>query len=176
MVTNRFAALPIFAVIMFLVYYISVSTVGTFATDWANDGVFGDGWHLFGIGTSAYEDAMTDYAAQNVWTEDMISIVNEAALGEDASGVPDPSEYGVWVPGVPVLVQKGLDAANSPEWLNSLIVDGIVGGVGAVLGFVPQMLVLFILLAFLESCGYMARIAFVLDRILINHLQSKFSF
>lgn len=164
-VTNRFAALPIFAVIMFLVYYISVSTVGTFATDWANDGVFGDGWHLFGIGTSAYEDAMTDYAAQNVWTEDMISIVNEAALGEDASGVPDPSEYGVWVPGVPVLVQKGLDAANSPEWLNSLIVDGIVGGVGAVLGFVPQMLVLFILLAFLESCGYMARIAFVLDRI-----------
>lgn len=164
-VTNRFAALPIFAVIMFLVYYISVSTVGTFATDWANDGVFGDGWHLFGIGTSAYEDAMTDYAAQNVWTEDMISIVNEAALGEDASGVPDPSEYGVWVPGVPVLVQKGLDAANSPEWLNSLIVDGIVGGVGAVLGFVPQMLLLFILLAFLESCGYMARIAFVLDRI-----------
>ena len=142
-VTHRFAALPIFAAVMFFVYYIAVSTVGTFATDWANDGVFGDGWHLFGIGTSAYEDAMTDYA-------------------ED---VPDPSEYGVWVPGIPVLVEKGLEAANCPEWLNGLILDGIIGGVGAVLGFVPQMLVLFILLAFLESCGYMARIAFVLDRI-----------
>ncbi|MDD6276770.1 MAG: ferrous iron transporter B, partial [Clostridia bacterium] len=211
-VTNRFAALPIFAVIMFLVYYISVSTVGTFATDWANDGVFGDGWHLFGIGTSAYEEAMTDYAVKNVWTDEMISIVDEAtdkgvigaddiktaiedgdfgafdeaygsyadsmaeegydiselydsALGEEAESVPDPSEYGVWVPGVPVLAEQGLNSANTPEWLNSLLIDGIIGGVGAVLGFVPQMLVLFILLAFLESCGYMARIAFVLDRI-----------
>ncbi len=211
-VTNRFAALPIFAVVMFLVYYIAVSTVGTIATDWANDGVFGDGWHLFGIGTSAYDDAMTEYAVNNVWTDEMIFLVDsaaekgvigaediqgaiadkdfgafdeaygsyadslaeegfdlssiyDAALGKDASGVPDPSGYGVWVPGVPVLVQSGLDAANSPEWLNSLLVDGIIGGVGAVLGFVPQMLVLFILLAFLESCGYMARIAFVLDRI-----------
>ena len=211
-VTNRFAALPIFAVVMFLVYYIAVSTVGTFATDWANDGVFGNGWHLFGIGTSAYAEAMTDYAVENVWTDEMISFVDEAAaqgvvgaedmqtaiadedfgafdeaygfyadslaeegydiseiyetaLGEEAVGVPDPSEYGVWVPGIPVLVQNGLDAVNSPEWLSSLLVDGIIGGVGAVLGFVPQMLVLFILLAFLESCGYMARIAFVLDRI-----------
>ena len=211
-VTNRFAALPIFAVIMFLVYYISVSTVGTFATDWANDGLFGDGWHLFGIGSSAYEDAMTDYAAEHVWTEEMVSLVDaaaekgvigaediqsaiadedfgafdeaygsyadslaeagydisaiyDAALGEEAEGVPDPSGYGVWVPGIPVLVQSGLDAANSPAWLNSLLVDGIVGGVGAVLGFVPQMLVLFIFLAFLEACGYMSRIAFVLDRI-----------
>lgn len=211
-VTNRFAALPIFAVVMFLVYYIAVSTVGTLATDWANDGVFGDGWHLFGIGTSAYDDAMTDYAAENVWTDEMISIVDaatekgvigaediqsaiededfgafdeaysshadslieegydiseiyETALGEDAEGVPDPSEYGVWVPGIPVLVGLGLEAANTPDWLNGLILDGIIGGVGAVLGFVPQMLVLFILLAFLESCGYMARIAFVLDRI-----------
>ena len=211
-VTNRFAALPIFAVVMFLVYYIAVSTVGTLATDWANDGVFGDGWHLFGIGTSAYDDAMTDYAAENVWTDEMISIVDaatdkgvigaediqsaiedkdfgafdeayssyadslieegydiseiyETALGEDAEGVPDPSEYGVWVPGIPVLVGLGLEAANTPEWLNGLILDGIIGGVGAVLGFLPQMLVLFILLAFLESCGYMARIAFVLDRI-----------
>ncbi|MGN0519649.1 MAG: ferrous iron transporter B [Candidatus Fimenecus sp.] len=211
-VTNRFAALPIFAVVMFLVYYIAVSTVGTFATDWANDGVFGDGWHLFGIGTSAYEEAMTDYAVENVWTEEMVFLVDaaaengvigaediqtaiadedfgtfdeaygsyadslaeegydisaiyETALGEEAEGVPDPSEYGVWVPGIPVLVQNGLDAVNSPEWLSSLLVDGIIGGVGAVLGFVPQMLVLFILLAFLESCGYMARIAFVLDRI-----------
>lgn len=211
-VTNRFAALPIFAVVMFLVYYIAVSTVGTLATDWANDGVFGDGWHLFGIGTSAYDDAMTDYAEENVWTDEMISIVDaatqkgvigaediqsaiadedfgafdeayssyadslieegydiseiyETALGEDAEGVPDPSEYGVWVPGIPVLAENGLEAANTPEWLNGLILDGIIGGVGAVLGFVPQMLVLFILLAFLESCGYMARIAFVLDRI-----------
>ncbi|MDO4154205.1 MAG: ferrous iron transporter B [Clostridia bacterium] len=211
-VTNRFAALPIFAVVMFLVYYIAVSTVGTFATDWANDGVFGDGWHLFGIGTSAYEDAMTDYAVENVWTDEMISFVDEAAaqgvvgaediqtaiadedfgafdeaygsyadslaeegydiseiyetaLGEEAEGVPDPSAYGVWVPGIPVLAESGLEAINTPEWLNSLLIDGIIGGVGAVLGFVPQMLVLFILLAFLESCGYMARIAFVLDRI-----------
>ena len=211
-VTNRFAALPIFAVIMFLVYYISVSTVGTFATDWANDGLFGDGWHLFGIGTSAYDDAMTDYAVENVWTDEMVSLVDsaadkgvigaediktaveeedfgafdeaygsyadslaeegydisaiyEAALGDEAEGVPDPSEYGIWVPGIPVLAEHGLEAANTPEWLNSLLIDGIIGGVGAVLGFVPQMLVLFILLAFLEACGYMARIAFVLDRV-----------
>ncbi|MBO5197026.1 MAG: ferrous iron transporter B [Lachnospiraceae bacterium] len=211
-VTNRFLALPIFAVIMFLVYYISVSTVGTYVTDWTNDGLFGDGWHLFGIGSAAYDDAMNEYAAENVWTDEMIALVDaaaeqgvigaediqgaiaeedfggfdeaygsfadslieegydisviyEAALGEDAEGVPDPAEYGVWVPGIPVLVQSGLDAANSPEWLSGLLVDGIVGGVGAVLGFVPQMLVLFILLAFLEACGYMSRIAFVLDRI-----------
>ena len=211
-VTNRFAALPIFAVVMFLVYYISVSTVGTYVTDWTNDGLFGDGWHLFGIGTSAYEDAMTDYAVKNVWTDEMVFIVDKAtdagvvgaediqtaiadedfgafdeaygsfgdslaeegydisaiydvALGEDVEGVPESSEYGVWVPGIPVLVQNGLDSVNSPEWLSSLIVDGIVGGVGAVLGFVPQMLVLFIFLAFLEACGYMSRIAFVLDRI-----------
>ena len=211
-VTNRFAALPIFAAVMFLVYYIAVSTVGTFATDWANEGVFGDGWHLFGIGSSAYEEAMTDYAVEKVWTDEMLFMVDAAAekgvvgaeeiqsaiaeqdfgafdeaygsyadslaeagydlsaiydeaLGEEAEGVPDPSAYGVWVPGIPVLAEKGLEAANSPEWLKGLLLDGIIGGVGAVLGFVPQMLVLFILLAFLESCGYMARIAFVLDRI-----------
>ncbi len=211
-VTNRFAALPIFALVMFLVYYISVSTVGTWATDWANDGVFGDGWHLFGIGGSAYDEAMTDYASENVWTAEMMSLVDEAvkvgvvgaediqgaiadedfgafdeaygsyadalaeagydisaiydaALGEDAEGVPDPSEYGVWVPGIPGLVSGALEKINCAPWLSSLIVDGIIGGVGAVLGFVPQMIVLFILLAFLEACGYMARIAFVLDRI-----------
>ena len=118
-VTNRIAALPIFAAIMFLVYYISVSTVGTFVTDWMNDGVFGDGWSFFGK----------------------------------------------WVPGIPSLVESGLTSANAPAWLSSLILDGIVAGVGAVLGFVPQILVLFILLAFLEACGYMSRIAFVLDRI-----------
>lgn len=211
-VTNRFLALPIFAVIMFLVYYISVSTVGTWATDWANDGLFGDGWHLFGIGNSAYSDAMTDYAKENVWTDEMKSTVDNAVeanvigaediqgaiededfggfdeaygsyadsldkegfsitemyenvLGEEVEGVPDPSEYGIWVPGIPALAEFGLEKAGTPEWLNSLLLDGIIGGVGAVLGFVPQMIVLFILLAFLEACGYMSRIAFVLDRV-----------
>ena len=211
-VTNRFAALPIFAAIMFLVYYISVSTVGTIFTDWANDGVFGDGWHLFGIGSSEYSDAMNDYAAENLFTDELktivdaaasadvigaadiqsaiadgdfgafdeaygsfsdslanegydISAIYNAALGDDAVGVPDSSEYGIWVPGIPVLIGNGLEAAGTPEWLNSLLLDGIVGGVGAVLGFVPQMLVLFLMLAFLEACGYMARIAFVMDRI-----------
>lgn len=210
-VTNKYAAFPIFAVIMFLVYYISVSTVGTIATDWANDGVFGDGWHLFGIGSPAYEEAITDYAVKNVWTEEMIKTIDEAAannavgadkikgaiedqdfgefdeeygfygeslknegydiseiyertLGEDATDRPDPSEYGIWVPGVPVLIGKALDAGNVAGWLNSLIIDGIVGGVGAVLGFVPQLMVLFLFLAFLEACGYMSRIAFVFDR------------
>ncbi len=211
-VTNRFLALPIFAAVMFLVYFISVSTVGTLVTDWANDGVFGDGWHLLGVGSSSYEEAMTEYATEHVWTTEMntrvdaavqadvvgaediqtaiadkdfgafdeaygsyadslaekgydISAMYDAALGEDAEGVPDSTEYGVWVPGIPVLVENGLDRAGTPDWLNGLLLDGIVGGVGAVLGFVPQMLILFLLLAFLESCGYMARIAFVMDRI-----------
>ena len=207
-VTNRFLALPIFAVIMFVVYYISVSTVGTIVTDWANDGVFGDGWHLFGIGTSQYEEEMNDYAAENIFTEDVIITVDEAVevgiIGADEvkaaiedgdfgafdeayasyadalteggydisetvdaamENAPDTSEYGVWVPGIPVLVESALIKLNTPEWLNSLLLDGIIGGVGAVLGFVPQMIVLFILLAILESCGYMARIAFVLDRV-----------
>lgn len=209
-VTNRFAALPIFAAIMFLVYYISVYSVGTIVTDWANDGVFGDGWHLFGIGTSEYEDAMNEYAAENLFTDELKLTVQQAAdagiIGADevlgaiededfgafdeaygiygdalaeggydiseavdeameADGVPDTAEYGVWIPGIPVFIEQGLDAVNCVDWLKSLILDGIVAGVGAVLGFVPQMLVLFILLGFLESCGYMARIAFVLDRI-----------
>ena len=209
-VTNRWAALPIFAVIMFLVYYISVSTVGTWATDWANDGVFGDGWHLFGIGSSDYDEAMTDYAEKYIWTDEFVSQVDKASEADvvgaedikeaieggdfgafdeaygfyadsleeegyavteiydtamESEEVPDPAEYGVWVTGIPVLVEGWLTAINSADWLNSLIVDGIIGGVGAVLGFVPQMIVLFILLAFLEYCGYMARIAFVLDRI-----------
>ncbi len=211
-VTNRFLALPIFAVIMFLVYYISVSTIGTIGTDWANDGVFGDGWHPFDIGQAEYDDAINEYAAENLFTpeltetvqnavdanvigaEDLLGAIEEddfgafdeaygtyadslaeagydiseyyeAAVGEDAEGVPDTSEYGIWIPGIPVFVEQGLEAAGTPEWLNGLILDGIVGGVGAVLGFVPQMLVLFLLLAFLEACGYMARIAFVMDRI-----------
>lgn len=209
-VTNRILALPIFFLIMFLVYYISVTTVGTFATDWANDGVFGDGWHLFGIGSKEYEADMNVYAKENIWTEQLVQTVKTAhkagitgaddilsaieaedfsafdeaystyaeslaAAGYDISvyvdvaleskDVPDTATYGVWVPGIPALAEKGLEAANSPEWLRSLIVDGMIGGVGAVLGFVPQLFVLFIMLAFLEACGYMSRIAFVLDRL-----------
>ena len=228
-VTNRWLGLPIFAIVMFLVYYISMVTVGTAATDWANDGLFGDGWHLFGIGSSAYSesseeytDAMNavnafvetgkegseqvaaaldteselfdaasatallkQYAAQFSATDQAtIEIENEEdlsteevtytganltaaidTLNQAEYAEPDPADYGVWVPGLPVLVENGLTAANSPEWLSGLVLDGIVAGVGAVLGFVPQMLVLFLLLAFLEACGYMSRIAFVLDRV-----------
>ena len=209
-VTNRFLALPIFALIMFMVYYIAVSTVGTIATDWANDGVFGDGWHLFGIGTGEYEDSMNEYAKENIFTDEMIYLVDAAddngvigasdlkeaieegdfASFDEAYGlyadslieegydiasvydaamesddVPYPSLYGIWIKGIPVYVEEFLNSINCSEWLSSLILDGIVGGVGAVLGFVPQMIVLFIMLAFLEACGYMARIAFVLDRI-----------
>ncbi len=206
--TNRWLALPIFAAVMYVVYYISVTTVGTWVTDWTNDGLFGDGFHLFGIGSGQYEEAATEYAVENVWTDDVKATVEAASeagvigaddiLGtiededfggfEEAYGsfadslaeegydiseavdaaleeAPDTSEYGVWVPGVPVLVEGLLDAIGCAEWLKSLILDGIVGGVGAVLGFVPQMLVLFIFLAFLEACGYMARVAFVMDRL-----------
>ena len=230
-VTNRWAALPIFAVIMFIVYFVSVTTVGGFATDWANDGVFGDGWHLLGIGDSAaadaadaYTDAMnavnafvdldteaddfdaaaalealkafkpsSDNATGTITVEDEETLAetdmtvyyssvpeaekkNEeviqttyleavAYFEENGFEEPDPADYGVWVPGIPVLVESGLDAINCADWLKGLILDGIVAGVGAVLGFVPQVLILFIFLAFLESCGYMARIAFVMDRI-----------
>lgn len=231
-VTNRWLGLPIFAVIMFLVYYISMQTVGTAATDWANDGLFGDGWHLFGIGSSQAAEAEETYGdsdaiieafnaqygnddiaeAVDLESENYSEDAAKAALAElvnltpsDASitysvqdeetleitetpdtkksdlekavsnylntdykegyGAPDAATYGIWVPGIPVLIGNGLDAINCADWLNGLILDGIVAGVGAVLGFVPQMLVLFLFLAFLESCGYMARIAFVLDRI-----------
>ena len=211
-VTNRFLALPIFAAVMILVYYISVSTVGTWATDWTNDGLFGDGWHLFGIGSSAYDEAITEYAAEHIWTDNVKAVLKaaadkevigaqdvldavlsedygafdeaygtyadslseagfdisetvEMALSEDAEDLPDTSEYGIWVPGIPVLFEKILDAIHCAGWLKSLVLDGIVAGVGAVLGFVPQMLVLFFFLAFLEACGYMARIAFIMDRI-----------
>ena len=198
-VTNRWLGLPIFAAIMFLVYYISMVTVGTAATDWANDGLFGDGFHLFGIGSSAYEEindeyteasyivdgydayveengeAPTDKFTYEVEDEETLEITTETATLKDYEDAlktldeigeePDPAEYGVWVPGVPVLVGEGLEKIGAADWLSGLINDGIVAGVGAVLGFVPQMLVLFLLLAFLEACGYMARIAFVLDRI-----------
>ena len=233
-VTNRWLGLPIFALIMFLVYWISMGPFGSMLTDWANDGVFGDGWHLFGIGSSKYEDAAGEYTdAMNALkafgfdidteTEDFdaekvlaeikafkpesdnatatVQVEDEETLATSDMTVyyseipkdkvddeetiqmsyldavkyftesnaefaePDPADYGVWVTGIPVLVGNGLEAANAPEWLSGLINDGIVAGVGAVLGFVPQMLILFLLLAFLEACGYMARIAFVLDRI-----------
>ena len=231
-VTNRWLGLPIFAVIMFLVYYISMVTVGASATDWANDGLFGDGWHLFGNGTAQYEEAAEQYGdtdlilgafadaygndsiaealnmesetyddaaakaaleqldaavpaeasvSYEVEDEETLAVETvdgvtkadfEAAMAEflnteykEAYGAPDTSTYGVWVPGIPVLLGNALEAAGTAEWLSGLILDGIVAGVGAVLGFVPQMLVLFLLLAFLEACGYMARIAFVLDRI-----------
>jgi ferrous iron transport protein B len=206
-VTNRWLSLPIFALVMFLVYYVSVSTVGTFVTDWTNDGLFGDGWHLFGSGSAEYSEAYEEYVTTNVLENPNINNIIEtaaanpdivgasdfadaienkdvgafdeayasyaASIGDEFTaevdsameGAPDTSEYGIWVPGIPVLVSNALTAVNSPEWLHSLLVDGVVGGVGAVLGFVPQMLVLFIFLAFLEYCGYMARVAFILDRI-----------
>ena len=228
-VTNRWLGLPIFAVVMFLVYYIAMVTVGSAATDWANDGLFGDGWHLFGIGSGEYEEASDNYTAASQALEAFgVEIDTEAedfdsaaaleqmkavapaeesatvtvedeetlketemtayfsAIPEDADedttvamtyqdavaymeengfDEPDPAAYGVWVPGIPVLIENGLDSIGCADWLKGLILDGIVAGVGAVLGFVPQMLVLFLLLAFLEACGYMARIAFVLDRI-----------
>lgn len=268
-VTNRILALPIFIVVMFLVYYISVSTVGTIATDWANDGVFGDGWYLGSgqeqfdevseefesaqesvdafeataeeedldpasetfiedaeaagltatyesyddetgenetveVDVDAYQEAL-DVLAPYQGDQNAIAAFEAAAIEEgldpesedfadeaadagiiatyvDENGEtqevdadtyaeevegsePDPTEYGMWVPGIPVLVEQGLDSIGCADWLKALILDGIVAGVGAVLGFVPQMLVLFLLLAFLESCGYMARIAFILDRV-----------
>ena len=236
-VTNRWLGLPIFAVIMFLVYYISMVTVGAAATDWANDGLFGDGYHLFSIGTKAYNEVADEHTSAmqaleaygvefdteaedfnkedviakaesvvasgnakksaNVTVEDeetleeveytayydtipatlskkeqettvgmtFVDAVDYIKNNESAFDEPDPADYGVWVPGIPVLIGNGLEKVGAADWLSGLILDGIVAGVGAVLGFVPQMLVLFLLLAFLESCGYMARIAFVLDRI-----------
>ena len=197
-VTNRWLALPIFAAVMFVVYFVSVTTVGGWATDWANDGVFGDGWHLFGIGSSAYEEASEEYAVPCAKVEAFEAAAEEkgldpvqangltatAKLYDDNGNVeeeipvdyngyleaskieePDPAAYGVWIPGIPGLVEKGLQAVHCAQWLQQLILNGVIAGVGAVLGFVPQMLVLFLFLAFLESCGYMARIAFVMDRI-----------
>ena len=227
-VTNRWLGLPIFAVVMFLVYYIAMVAVGAPATDWANDGLFGDGWHLLGIGSGEYGDASDAYsdaltaagafvdfdtedeafdadaalaklkaykpdsenAAAEVEDEETLAVSNmtvyysevpkdadkDSTIGttyleaveyfeKNGFEAPDPADYGVWVPGIPVLVENLLDKANCAEWLKGLILDGIVAGVGAVLGFLPQMLVLFLMLAFLEACGYMARIAFVLDRV-----------
>ena len=198
-VTNRWLGLPIFAAVMFLVYYLAMVTVGASATDWANDGLFGDGWHLFGIGSAAYNEVAEEYGeaaaivdgfeayveengepadgkfTYEIEDEETLAVSEETATLEDYEAAkatlqeigeePDPADYGVWVPGIPVLVESTLNKGNCAEWLRGLIMNGIVAGVGAVLGFVPQMLVLFLLLAILESCGYMARIAFVLDRV-----------
>ena len=216
-VTNRFAALPIFALIMFLVYFISVTTVGTWVTDYTNDGLFGDGWYFLGIGRSAYEEAVDEYVAENAVLERAEVYVTAAealngdlkglddlkaaladknygdfaeaaavygaqiptlAVGEDGElltldawleaqmeGAPQNDEFGLWVRGIPVLLGALFEKMNAAPWVQSLVLDGIVAGVGAVLGFVPQILVLFIFLAFLEACGYMSRIAFVMDRV-----------
>ena len=197
-VTNRWLGLPIFAAVMFLVYWIAMVAVGAPATDWANDGLFGDGFHLFGMDggygeiaesyadASAIVDGYDAYVEENgstptgefiyeVEDEETLEISEETASIEDYEAAvktleeigdePDPADYGTWIPGIPALVESGLDAAGVADWLKGLILDGIVAGVGAVLGFVPQMLVLFLMLAFLEACGYMARIAFVLDRV-----------
>lgn len=197
-VTNRWLGLPIFAVVMFLVYWIAMVAVGAPATDWANDGLFGDGYHLFGMDggygdiaesyadASAIVDGYDAYVEENgtapsgefaytIEDEETLEISEETASIEDYNEAvktleeigdePDPADYGTWIPGVPALVESALDAAGAADWLKGLILDGIVAGVGAVLGFVPQMLVLFLMLAFLEACGYMARIAFVLDRV-----------
>ena len=199
-VTNRWLGLPIFALVMFLVYWIAMVAVGPPATDWANDGVFGDGWHLLGIGSAEYNEVADAYgeaslivdgynayieengalAADGTFTydvedEETLAVETKTATMADYEGAmatldeigeePDPADYGVWVPGIPVLIGDALESAGAADWLSGLILDGIVAGVGAVLGFVPQMLVLFLMLAFLEACGYMARIAFVLDRI-----------
>ena len=198
-VTNRWLGLPIFAVVMFIVYWVAMVGVGAPATDWANDGLFGDGWHLLGIdggygdlaeeygeaslivdGYDAYIEENGSLATDGTFTyevedEETLAVSTETATMADYEKAkatierigeePDPADYGVWVPGIPVLVGNALEAAGTADWLSGLILDGIVAGVGAVLGFVPQMLVLFLMLAFLEACGYMARIAFVLDRI-----------
>ena len=231
-VTNRWLALPIFAAVMWLVYFVSVTTVGDIATGWANDGVFGDGWHLFGIGTASYTEVADEYtdaetivngfldyeseqgvdvesvqtaldseaddydpaAAKAALTEfattisdadtATYSVVDEETMADEevtSTGAdfqeavatmdkydytaPDPADYGVWIPGIPVLVENVLDKVGCAEWLRGLILDGIVAGLGAVLGFVPQILILFIFLAFLEGCGYMARVAFIMDRV-----------
>ena len=213
-VTDRWLALPIFALVMWLVYYVSVTTIGTFCTDFVNDGIFGDGFYFLGKGREAYEEAAEKFTsatdvltafgeekgieweeldentvsliASSVSREDKATytLVDEETLGEEEVTVdysalmeavdtyealgyaePDTSDYGPWVPSIPALISSALEAIGCADWLQGLIIDGIVAGVGAVLGFVPQMLVLFLFLAFLESCGYMARIAFVMDRI-----------
>ena len=218
-VTNRWLGLPIFAVVMFLIYYLAMVTVGKSATDWTNDKLFDEGFHLFGIGAAQAEEAKESYTAAQRAVDAFVGFDEEASIddlkaytaaepsvsytvededtleeseitvyfdavpdgAEDANAMsyrdavayfeengfaePDPADYGKFVPSIPAAVEGVLDAVGCADWLKGLIVDGIIGGVGAVLGFVPQMLVLFFLLAFVEASGYMARVAFVLDRV-----------
>ena len=156
-VTNRILGIPIFIVIMFLVYYISVSTVGTIVTDWANDGLFGDGW-LY-TGTEQYEAAVEEFEGI-LETDEGVAAFEAGELEE-----PDPADYGFYHVGVPVVVGGWLESIGAAPWVQSLVLDGIIAGVGAVIGFIPQLIVLFILLGFLEGCGYMARVAFIMDRV-----------
>lgn len=192
-ITNRVFGIPIFIAIMFLVYYLAVSVGGGIVTDWANDGISGDGWLYTGV--EAYEEAVADWEG-NV----AIADAYEAAMGEGAEAgstiyadleseeglsemipitfeeyeeaaslseeEPDPSsgEYGLWIPGLSPIVSEWLESMDAAPWVMSLVVDGIIAGVGAVTGFVPQLIILFLLLSFLEGCGYMARVAFVMDR------------
>lgn len=212
-VTNKWLGLPIFAVVMFIVYYVSIQTIGTMATDWVNDGLFGDGWFWGGSGREVYDEASGTFAvaderagqyidaaieegAAQYEGEELVILdqdafesitLSEAVVHDDEGNIdeenviadytftdyeadaaveePDPSEYGPWQNSLPVMVEEGLTAINCAPWLMDLILNGIIAGVGAVLGFLPQMLVLFFFLALLESCGYMARIAFVMDRV-----------
>ncbi|HRR75251.1 MAG TPA: ferrous iron transporter B [Ruminococcus sp.] len=229
-VTNRWLGLPIFALIMIIVYYVSISTIGTNMTDWVNDNLFGDGFIVSSSGKKDYEDDTDEWAKKYVFTDEVGAVINaacedddihgasdiqeafeagefdafeeaygfykdefykkaeyadedeevilnmnevydiDAALGEalDEEGeftAPDMADYKGYVNSIPGYAEEALDKAGCAEWLKSLVVDGVIGGVGAVLGFLPQMLVLFIFLAFLEACGYMARVAFIMDRV-----------
>lgn len=203
-VTNRWFALPILAAVMFLIYFISISTIGTWATDWTNEGLFGDGFFLFGKDRSAYEKSLNDYAAKNIWNDDLITYLEtedsilgkkellysiqqndfrafeenyktysdnlDSTIAETISlkleNLPSEGNFSKWwIPGIPIITENFLQKIKCAPWLMDLILEGIIGGVGAVLGFVPQMMVLFFFLAFLEACGYMARIAFIMDRI-----------
>lgn len=207
-VTNRWLALPIFAAIMFIVYFVSITAIGGWASEWTNKGLFGEGWHLLGSGSAEYQAAALEFAEEEIWTEDVVEKITKAqgegitgakdlvaayndrdceafikqyatygvaltAAGYDISATleraamqaPKARDYGVWVPGIPLVVEDLLEKADCAAWLRGLILDGILAGVGAVLGFAPQMFILFAFLALLEACGYMSRIAFVMDKI-----------
>ena len=213
-VTNRWLGLPIFAVVMFIVYFVSIQTFGTGATDWVNDGLFGDGWFWFGLGRAEFDEDSGAYKADQeanqafideaiekgyisssendegeteitvLKPEQLENLVVSADIHNDEGDVeetrevtysdyeiysaeeePEAATYGPWQDGLPTVIGNFLKSIEVADWLQSLILNGIVAGVGAVLGFLPQMLVLFFFLAFLEGCGYMARIAFVMDRV-----------
>ena len=213
-VTNRWLGLPIFAVVMFIVYFVSIQTFGTGATDWVNDGLFGDGWFWFGLGRAEFDEDSGAYKADQeanqafideaiekgyisssendegeteitvLKPEQLENLVVSADIHNDEGDVeetrevtysdyeiysaeeePEAATYGPWQDGLPTVIGNFLKSIEVADWLQSLILNGIVAGVGSVLGFLPQMLVLFFFLAFLEGCGYMARIAFVMDRV-----------